>query len=841
MSQSPSDDLKIAGIPVKCVVVGDAEVGKTCLMIAFARQESIFEYTPSCVDSYTVGMTIDSQRVLLFIQDTAGSESYDDIRPHFYAGSNVVIMVFSLMSEGTLDRILSKWNPEVQKYRMNVPILLVGTFNDLAGEHAAITEKAKKVAEQIGAVQYLEVCSTSLSQTTEVFTIAARVGGALSEKKEGPQSMVSLSLPRPVAENDEPTKVKPDTEKEKDGEAAKEGEKQEGEAGAQEKGKLLSKEVSSPKLLVKKIEKSDDLTPDEMKTKAVSGSNLRDSEDSDKGAVEKKSYSVEKMEREGKSDEPQPKRKESDPKPVENAEEEEEFKKLAQGTRSPSQPELLRTESTPDISNKIRLDDRHEKTRSGVSPMYMDLLAAQPRMPKLYQYDVSPKSESSPVRTPPSGAPDSKSQDLTPMAVEEVIRSPKLSSANADHVKQESTPSAAEAGLKITHSQPEPPPYTAPSARVLLEKCMTDVNVAVSQNPLFNVWIYRGVGLTLTAEPWGESTEHYLLKIKTRAGKCRMYFVDDNNKTAYKFSVGTGSLLAVRDSSRFFVLNLQTPVGLGFKSRDESGRFIVEYMKKMYEARNYKGKRRVFIRRKSDFAGAPITEEVATSDLEEGADGHKDGRNTPHLRQGELDVYDNLEAPFVAALQNNSGESQHADKHERKMARAVNSAISEAKPSLRAAPSQSNLLTEKAEQTEQTEQTEQGEQAKTKKHKHDKKHDKPELEEPVFDPEEPTPSKLKKLDEHFNTAATKRASKAVRGVRAREDLLRTSVLRYDEFYQQQAISETHRVLERLKDQNSHLTIFSPCFAMAYHEDSSSSDEDDEEEVVTPVLSSVNKQ
>ena len=72
MTDLAEEDLSIAGLPVKCVLVGDAEVGKTCLMLAFVRQDSVFEYVPSSVDSYSVGMTVDSQRIILFIQATAG-------------------------------------------------------------------------------------------------------------------------------------------------------------------------------------------------------------------------------------------------------------------------------------------------------------------------------------------------------------------------------------------------------------------------------------------------------------------------------------------------------------------------------------------------------------------------------------------------------------------------------------------------------------------------------------------------------------------------------------------------------------------------------------------------
>jgi len=85
------------------------------------------------------------------------------------------------------------------------------------------------------------------------------------------------------------------------------------------------------------------------------------------------------------------------------------------------------------------------------------------------------------------------------------------------------------------------------------------------------------------------------------------------------------------------------------------------------------------------------------------------------------------------------------------------------------------------------------------------------------------------------TAAVKHASRSIRAMRAREDLIHTSVERCDKHFQQQALLETRRVLERLKSQNSHLTIFSPCFATAYHEEDSSSSDEDEIELLTPVL------
>jgi len=291
----------------------------------------------------------------------------------------------------------------------------------------------------------------------------------------------------------------------------------------------------------------------------------------------------------------------------------------------------------------------------------------------------------------------------------------------------------------------------------------------------------------------------------------------------------------------------------------------------MYEARNFKGRRRVFRRKSGDLQNGVPQHKVETVVPQDGS-----------IPKSDLDVYQSLEAPFVAALQHNATEPQShsqqsssADKRERQMERAINSAIAAAKPTLRAASSQMNLvandkrpkLTVKVPKNEPEAKTESEAKPKNEpkpesetkpknepkpetktehksEHKHSSKTPTTHKSDKPFSTPSPTStsstrvtpssspnlqstspssdiprsnSKMKKVDEHFMSTAVKRSSRSIRAQRAREDLIRTSSARCDEYFQNQAIVETHRVLERLKVQNSHLTIFSPCFATAYHE------------------------
>ncbi|XP_070787711.1 rho-related GTP-binding protein RhoJ isoform X2 [Pituophis catenifer annectens] len=57
---------------LKCVVIGDGAVGKTCLLMSYANDAFPEEYVPTVFDHYAVTVTVGGRQHLLGLYDTAG-------------------------------------------------------------------------------------------------------------------------------------------------------------------------------------------------------------------------------------------------------------------------------------------------------------------------------------------------------------------------------------------------------------------------------------------------------------------------------------------------------------------------------------------------------------------------------------------------------------------------------------------------------------------------------------------------------------------------------------------------------------------------------------------------
>jgi len=182
---------------IKCVVVGDGAVGKTCLLISYTTNAFPGEYIPTVFDNYSANVMVDGKPINLGLWDTAGQEDYDRLRPLSYPQTDVFLVCFSVISNSSFENVKTKWVPEIQHHAPNVPILLVGTKSDLRKDDNTIkqlnsrqqsmvtVDSAQRMAKEIGAVNFLECSALTQEGLKQVFDEAIRAAMSKPNKPKG--------------------------------------------------------------------------------------------------------------------------------------------------------------------------------------------------------------------------------------------------------------------------------------------------------------------------------------------------------------------------------------------------------------------------------------------------------------------------------------------------------------------------------------------------------------------------------------------------------------------------------------------------------------------------------
>jgi len=155
---------------IKVVIVGNTQVGKTCIV------DSLVNKRVSSDNSPTVGASLITHvchrangDIKLNIWDTAGQEKFMSITSSYYRNVAVAIVVFDLSDRSSFDNI-GKW---VEDLNSNAPVsklmVLVGNKKDLVDSRSVTSQEGESLAHDLSFCFYKEVSALNGEGIVEFF------------------------------------------------------------------------------------------------------------------------------------------------------------------------------------------------------------------------------------------------------------------------------------------------------------------------------------------------------------------------------------------------------------------------------------------------------------------------------------------------------------------------------------------------------------------------------------------------------------------------------------------------------------------------------------------------
>ncbi len=151
----------------KVVVVGQAGVGKTCLLTRYV--DSIFpeeHFSTIGVEFKIKTLQIEGKLVKLQMWDTAGQERFQSLAIQYFRGAHAAMLVFALDDPRTFER-LAHWIDIARENNVEY-MFLVGNKCDLT-PHAVAEESITAFLDARKDITYIEVSAKTGQSVDEAF------------------------------------------------------------------------------------------------------------------------------------------------------------------------------------------------------------------------------------------------------------------------------------------------------------------------------------------------------------------------------------------------------------------------------------------------------------------------------------------------------------------------------------------------------------------------------------------------------------------------------------------------------------------------------------------------
>ncbi|KAM6937505.1 ras-related protein Rab-19 isoform 1-T1 [Xenentodon cancila] len=159
----------------KIILVGDSDVGKTCMVQRFKSGIFIEKQQNTIGVDFTVRtLDIDGKKVKMQVWDTAGQERFRTITQSYYRSAHGAMVAYDISRRGTFESV-PHWIREVEQFgAASVVLILIGNKSDLYAQRQVLFEDACTLAENSSMLAALETSAKEAQNIEAAFVLMAR-------------------------------------------------------------------------------------------------------------------------------------------------------------------------------------------------------------------------------------------------------------------------------------------------------------------------------------------------------------------------------------------------------------------------------------------------------------------------------------------------------------------------------------------------------------------------------------------------------------------------------------------------------------------------------------------
>jgi small GTP-binding protein len=167
----------------KFVILGNSNVGKTCIVHRFANEEFLDSSQPTIGANFvTKRLEMDNCFYKIEVWDTAGQEKYRSLTPMYYKGAAAALIVYDISSSNSLEGARD-WIKELHDHAP--PTVLIGLVGNKLDLSRAVSKEAAGQLAQRYSLIHSEVSAKTGENIHETFyNIAKKLPKAAAQKKK---------------------------------------------------------------------------------------------------------------------------------------------------------------------------------------------------------------------------------------------------------------------------------------------------------------------------------------------------------------------------------------------------------------------------------------------------------------------------------------------------------------------------------------------------------------------------------------------------------------------------------------------------------------------------------